>query len=421
MFKRMVLTFLGIVTLLLAGSGVMAQSDDALTAELVAGNNDFAFRLYQVIQAEEDTNLLIAPYSISQALAMTYAGARGETESQIAEVMGFTLPQDTLHPIFSALNTDLIARGNSAPEELLEFMPDTPLPVLSVANAFWGEQTFPFRQDYIDQMASIYGAGLQLTDFINQPEEARLAINQWVEDNTQHRIKDIVPPGLITPNTRLALANAIYFKGFWMIPFHESNTTDRTFFLLDGSTVTVPTMYGGAGNAYYSGEGYQGIELPYTFGNFSMFILMPDEGTFETFEDSLTAEKFYTILAEPQFPQVDLYLPKFTFEYDVTLSQTLQDMGMTDAFDPLVADFSGMAEVSPDNPLWISQVLHKTFIGVDEYGTEAAGATVVLGLGGGGPVESIELKIDHPFIFLIGDRQSGSILFIGRVLNPAAE
>lgn len=420
MFKLRFLIFWILILVALPLGGAFAQAENPDLSELVAGNNDFAFRLYHAVQAEEDGNLMLAPYSVSQAFAMAYAGARGSTESQMAEVMGFTLPQDRLHPTFAAFNADLMVRGNTLDEYLQET--GAPPPIFSVANAFWGEQTFPFRQDYSDQMAQLYGAGLRLTDFLNQPEEARLAINDWVAENTNDRIKDIVPPGMITSNTKLALANAIYFKNFWLQAFNEGSTRQESFTLLDGSTVTVPMMHQTLSSLYYAGENYQGTEMDYITGNLTMTLIVPAAGQFEAFEESLDAARWEEILSNPSYDYlIDLAMPKFTFTYPVSLTEILKGMGMTDAFDSTLADFSGMADVSPDNPLWISQVLHKTFIGVDEHGTEAGGATVILGLGGGGPSETVEVRLDRPFIFAIRDRQTGALLFIGRVLNPLDE
>ncbi len=380
------------------------------TRVLVDGNNAFALDIYQPLRSQ-DGNLILSPFSISLALAMTYAGARGTTESQMADVLRFDLPQGQLHPAFNALDQDLATRGKPASEE------ETPLQ-LNIANSVWAEQTFPFLQEYLDVIASNYGAGIQLADFLNQHEAVRRQINDWVSDQTKDKINDLLQQGIIKPSTKMVLVNAIYFKADWMIKFDPDSTRDVPFHLLDGSEVQAEmmskTMYG---LPYTSGDGFQAIELAYQGGAAAMNIIVPDEGNFAEFESTLDAARLNEILGNMPPSSVHLSMPKFNFTSEFNLSDQLKRMGMPDAFDENFADFSGM---TGGRDVFIDNVIHKAFVAVDEDGTEAAAATaVIIAPTSAGPIEAITLVIDRPFIFVIRDLSSGQILFIGRVLNPA--
>jgi serine protease inhibitor len=383
-----------------------APSDDihALTAD----NNTFALDLYQVLRAR-DGNLVYSPYSISLALAMTYAGARGETESQMAQTMHF-LPQDKLHSALNALDLELAKRGETQSKDV------TPLQ-LNIANAVWAEQTFPFLKDYLDLIAQNYGAGIQLADFINQSESVRKEINGWVSKKTNDKIQDLIPAGVLNPSTRMVLVNAIYFKADWIYQFEPKDTHDAPFHLLDGSDVQVKMMSQSlSGVSYVQGNGYQAIELPYQGQSAAMDIILPDEGKFSEFESTFDAKKLDQILAGMQPTNgIELGLPKFNFTAEFDLKDRLTSMGMTDAFDPDRADFSGM---TGKKELYINTVLHKAFVAVDEKGTEAAAATAVIMEPASAMLPGVTMTIDRPFIFVIRDLPSGQILFIGRVLNP---
>jgi len=379
--------------------------------ELVAGDNAFAFDLYQAVRTS-DGNLFYSPYSISLALAMTYAGARGETASQMADVLHYSLPNDRLHSAFNALDLDLARR----PEQAADVDKDQRFE-LNIVNSLWGQTGWPFLPEYLDLLALNYGAGMRLVDFQNAPESARRQINEWVSDKTNKRIKDIIPPGVLDPSTRLALANAIYFKATWEYEFDPNETSDEPFHLLDGETVSVPMMGMETGRnfAYASGNGWQAVALPYKGGLTEMVIIVPDAGNFEAFESTLTADRYDEILSALEPKKVILSMPKFTFETRYGLSDTLIQMGMQDAFDPSLADFSGM---DGQRILFIGDALHEAFVAVDEKGTEAAAATVVImGMGAMMP-EGIVLTIDRPLLFFIRDVPTGTILFMGRVVDP---
>lgn len=372
-------------------------------------NNAFALDLYQSLRSK-DGNLVYSPYSISLALAMTYAGARGETESQMMQTLHL-LPQDKLHPALNALDLELAQRSAAGSNDA------TPLQ-LNIANAVWAEQTFPFLQSYLDLLAQNYGAGIQLADFINQYEAVRKEINGWVSNETNDKIQDLLPEGVLKPSTRMVLVNAIYFKADWMTPFDPNNTHDAPFHLLDESEVQVKMMSESfSGVPYVQGDDYQAIGLPYQGETAEMVIIVPDEGQFEEFESTLDIQKLNEILGKMQpGGGLELQLPKFSFTADFELKDQFTALGMPDAFDPDRADFSGM---TGKKDLYIDNVLHKAFVAVDEKGTEAAAATAVIMDLASAMLPDVTLTIDRPFIFMIRDLPSGQILFVGRVLNPA--
>lgn len=374
---------------------------------LVDGNNAFALDIYRTLSAQ-DGNLILSPFSMSLALAMTYGGARGATESQMANTLHFDLLQGQLHPAFNDLDQDLASRGEAISDE------QEPLQ-LNIANAVWAEATYPFLQEFLDVIASNYGVGIRLADFVNQFENVRKEINDWVYDQTEERIKDLLPDGSLNADTRMVLANAIYFKADWLSQFDADDTYDAPFFLLDGSEVTVEQMNQGMFTPYYQGDGFQVVELPYAGDTAAMTILVPDEGKFEAFESSLTPDLLAETLNGLQPTGLMLSLPKFSFESSFSLSDALKSMGMVDAFDKNTADFSGMTE---RKDLFISDVIHKAFVAVDEEGTEAAAATAVIIEVVSAVIYDVTLTIDRPFIFIIRDKPSGQMLFIGRVLHP---
>jgi serpin B len=385
------------------------QAPDSDMADLVAGNNDFAWMLYrQVVSGEE--NLFYSPYSVSLALAMTYAGAAGDTAGQMAQALQFNLPAERLHPAFNKLALELA--GRSAVEGV---EPDSAFR-LNVANSLWGQQGFSFEQAFLDTLARNYDAGMHLVDFEHDTEAARQAINDWVSKSTQERIKDIIPEGAVDALTRLVLANAIYFKAAWLYPFDAANTQTGAFHLTDGGSVDVPMMYEEKGLGYIKGEDYLAVELPYAGGQLSMLVLLPDTGGLAGFESRLNGGVVRGIVSAMTYTEVRLTLPKFRMEWSAELSTGMKALGMTDAFDPGSADFSGMDGA---RDLFISGILHKSFVSVDEQGTEAAAATAVIVGEAAMPSNPVEVKVDRPFLFLIRDNPTGAVLFIGRVTNPS--
>ena len=391
----------------------VASVGSASLDQLVRGNNAFAFDLYHALNDGEG-NLFYSPFSISQALTMTSAGARGETQRQMADTLHHRLPQNDLHPAFNALDRTLASRGEGPPGTPNSGGEAGQYFRLNIANSVWGQEGYHFLPDFLDVLAEHYGAGMMAVDFVGAPDESRVRINDWVAEETSGKVKDLLPPGIIDRSTRLVLTNAIYFNASWLWPFSPRDTEVRPFHLDGGGVVMVPMMTETNGYGYAEGDGYQAVDLPYSWRELSMTILLPDEGGLEEFEGSLDSEMLDRIIDEIETDAVTLTMPLFEFESEFSLGDTLAGMGMTDAFAS-GADFSGM---TGSKDLWIRAVVHKAFVSVDEKGTEAAAATGVNMLLGGFGEDTIAVTVDRTFIFLIRDTGTGAVLFLGRVSNP---
>jgi serpin B len=380
-------------------------SEDAV-AELVGGNTSFALSLYREL-ADEDGNLFMSPYSISLALTMAFAGARGETRAEMAEALGFTLAEEELHAAFNALDQMLATRGADQPEDQ-KF-------TLEIANSMWAQQGFDLEEAFLDTLAENYGAGLRLVDYVRAAEAARLAINEWVEQNTAGRIKDLIPAGAVDDLTRLVLANAIYFKAAWAQEFDEELTADADFHMQDGGVTRVSMMNEQNYFNYGAGDGYQALEMPYVGNETSMVLLLPDPGRFTEFESTLDSTRLAEIISGMIRGYGTVSVPRFKFESSFSLPGELAALGMQKAFDPNSAEFSG---ISTAEQLYISDVVHKSFIAVDEQGTEAAAATGVIVGTTSMPVENFQFVADRPFLFLVRDIETGAVLFLGRLTQP---
>ncbi len=385
---------------------VVAPAGDV--AQLVAGNNTFAFNLYREL-TQAPGNLFYSPHSISSALAMTYAGARGATAEQMAQALQFQLTPDRLHPAFNSLDAELAKRGQGAQGK------DGKGFRLRNVNALWGQNGYKFLPEYLDALAQNYGAGMRLVDY-SRSEEARQTINGWVNEQTENRVKDLIPKRALDAATRLVLTNAIYFNAAWQYPFKAEQTRDGTFNLLDGGKATVPMMNETETLGYAKGDGYEAVQLPYDKRELSMVIVVPPAGQFGAFEKSLDAKRVDSIVKSVSYKRVALSMPKYKFEASFMLADALTKLGMRDAFVFGPADFSGM---DGTRNLYIGQVVHKAFVAVDEAGTEAAAATAVIMPAGAMAESPVVVTIDRPFVFLIRDDATGAILFVGRVLNPA--
>ncbi|MCM8763136.1 MAG: serpin family protein [Candidatus Omnitrophica bacterium] len=379
----------------------VAQPQEAV----VEANNAFSFDLYAQLK-KRDGNLFLSPFSISTALAMTYAGARGNTASQMAAVLHFSLSQEKLHPAFFDLMQELKAEPQISGFEL------------SVANALWGQAGYEFLPEFLEITQRYYEAGFKEVDFKTDAEAVRQIINKWVEEKTKDKIKELIMPGLLNTLTRLVLTNAIYFKGKWVAQFEKDKTKPEEFELLTGEKIEVPMMSQNAKFRYGENEILQILEMPYVGERLSMVILLPKKKKgIKQLENGLNLNEVQKWLAMLRKQEVIVTIPKFKMTAEFRLNEALRSLGMRDAFDFVLADFSGM---TPDPVgLYISAVIHKAFVEVNEEGTEAAAATAVL------MVESAAISqrpvvfyADHPFIFLIRDMQSGSILFIGRLMDP---
>lgn len=398
---------------------LMPDAPAAELTALVAGNNTFAFELYQAIRAGEE-NLLYSPFSISQALAMVYAGARGETARQMRDTLHFTLPQERLHAAFNALDQELAGRASAAGKsQSVQEKAEVGFELRS-ANAVWGQRGLPYRAEYLAVLAQNYGAGVQLADLKDNPDAAVAAINRWAKKETAGRIPEIVKE--IQPDAGLVLANAIYFNAAWALPFEESDTYDEPFHLLDGEQTPVPMMHQRDRFRYTEGDSCQAVELPYLNRTVAMVILLPADGRFREVEQRLTGAWVQEVVGKLGEQDVILTLPKFSYAPELPLTGVLREMGMPDAFDREAADFSGIVERTPAYWLYIGDVRHKSFIDVNELRTEAAAVTVIEMPVGAAPAKKppppIVMKMDRPFIFVIRDIETGAILFVGRVMNP---
>ncbi len=371
---------------------------------LVAGNNRFAVDLYGRLRSATSGNLFFSPYSISTALAMTLAGSAGDTQKQMAEVLHFTVPEPELHRLMAQLRQNLRADAKRGYQ-------------LRIANRLWGHKGYEFLPEFLATTREHYAADLGVVDFVRNAEAGRQEINRWVETETERKITDLIPPGAIDAATRLVLANAIYFKANWQDKFNERLTADTPFHIPGGEEVTVPMMHQTRSFGYQAADGLQVLEMPYVDGKLSMLVLLPKEiEGLPALEEKLTAENLRQWTTGLRRQRVIVYLPRFKLTSQFGLNDALQAMGMTLAFDDLKADFSRM---SPGEGLYISAVVHKAFVDVNEEGTEAAAATGVIMAPRAAIVdEPPTFRADHPFLFLIRDNQTGSILFIGRVANP---
>ena len=365
---------------------------------VVRGNTEFALDLYARLR-KGNGNLFLSPYSISTALAMTYAGARSETATQMADVLHFSLRQGSLHPAFAALLS-----SDKADEDAYR---------LYIANALWGQKGYLFLEEFLGITKKHYGGGLRRVDFVHATEQARQTINRWVEDQTEHKIRELIWKGDLGPADALVLTNAVYFKGDWASGFDKQWTQDAPFWINEKEKVVVPMMHQSGKLRFASADGIYILDLPYKGDRLSMVLLLPEEvDGLATVEESLSNENLDRWLGELHRQSVRVRLPRFSLGARFDLAKTLAAMGMPYAFSGKKADFSGM---TGRRDLFIGMVIHEAQVEVNEEGTEAAAATAVKMKKGACPASFIA---DHPFLFLIRDNQDGSILFMGRVVNP---
>ena len=417
MNKRLIITTL----IIIAGLGILLTGcitqptpepikhldDSNVTTEILSNvvdaNNQFAFDLYSRYQSKEG-NMFFSPYSISSALAMTYEGAKGQTAQEMQIVLHLPNNKEVLHSGFAGINNEL----NKA---------DKPYK-LSVANALWAQKDYPFIEEYFNNVDSYYGGKVTNLDFKTETEKSRVTINNWVEDNTNNKIKDIIPEGILSPDTRLVLTNAIYFKANWSSRFDARDTTDGKFKLDSGESVNAKMMHQTSEYNYGETSDTQILEMDYLGNDLSMLIILPKDNN--QLDTGFSVEKLDALKQNMTNERVIVSLPKFKFESKYFMSTDLKAMGMPTAFNPDTADFTGMYTKTDEN-LYISEVIHQTYIEVAEYGTEAAAATAVVMTAGAeyNPEQPKVFTADHPFIFIIQQKDSGNILFMGRVSNPS--
>lgn len=373
-------------------------------------------------------NALLSPYSIQTALAMTYAGAAGDTRSEMARVLHYPADEAVLHQAFGAMAQalDEVAKTTAQQAENARKFGGAAEPVvLTVANRLFGQQGYEFRQPFLELVKGSYGAPLQAMDFVANAEQQRLAINAWVEEQTRQRIRDLIPAAGLNRETRLVLVNAIYMKAPWSEPFRDNSTQPQPFAVNGAAAQKVPTMHRLGNMGYAKRDSYQVITVPYTGGGLHLLVLLPDaKDGLAALEAKLTPE-ILCGCAKPGAAELDLYLPKFKLEPPVfKMGEVLRTLGMRTAFDvpPGSANFDRMAPRKPNDYLHVSEVFHKTFLALDEKGTEAAAATAVAMARATAIIEDkpkpIEVRVDRPFLFAIQHVSSGACLFLGRVTDP---
>ena len=370
--------------------------------DVIEANNRFAINLYSQYKSEEG-NIFFSPFSISTAMAMVYEGAEGKTAKEIKSVFGFPKYDNSRRNQYS----NLLSEINKKDKEY----------ALKTANALWAEQDFHFLDEYLTTVEKYYGGKTTNLDFKNEWEASRLIINNWVEDKTNDKIKDLLSEGVIDSLTRLVLTNAIYFKAKWLIQFDADKTSDEYFRVNPDKSIKVPMMQPTSQKStfnYTQNKDLQILEMPYAGEDLSMLILLPLDDDIDALENSFTIEKLTEWKKSLRRRKVNIYIPKFKFETKYFMKNTLSNLGMPTAFTNS-ADFSGMTGTKD---LKIDKVIHQAFIEVNEEGTEAAAATGIGGMKTSMPPPTPIFKADHPFIFIIQQNETGNILFMGRVSNP---
>jgi len=381
-----------------------SQATEAGVKELVSGSNQFAFDLYNNLKGEEQGNVFFSPWSIESALGMTYEGAKGQTAQEMEQVLHLPADDVKRQSSFARLY-NLI----NEPDENFK---------LSTANSLWTQQDYEFLQQYFETVDNYYKGKVTNVDFETNAEGVRQTINKWVEEKTTGKIKDMIPPGVLNSLTRLVLANAVYFKGKWAIQFKEENTKKADFRTGNGTVQADMMSLGSAKFNYAETETMQALEMPYEGGKLSMLVLLPKEDNIETINGYLSEEKLSEIRTSMAEREVNVYFPKFKFETRYAMVPTFRGMEMTTIFSGS-ADLSGMGGKPGD--LYVSDIIHQAFVEVNEEGTEAAAATVVVVGATAMPGPEIEFKADHPFIFLIQENETGNILFFGLAKDPTAK
>jgi serpin B len=404
MFEKRYLIASAVILCLCCGSAISVADENPVTkqdTDIVDAANQFCLDLYARLAGREE-NIFFSPYSIWTALAMTYEGAREQTAKEM---------QQTLH-----MPADHEMR-RTAVKDLLETINITDADYeLNTANALWTQKDYRFLQEYVGIIKEYYMGKVTNLDFVNDTEGSRKTINDWVAEKTRQKIKDLIPPDALTDMTRLVLTNAVYFKAAWHLQFEEAQTTMQPFFVKSEDTVSAPMMsMMDTRFPYAETPDVQILELPYGGDSLSMLIILPRTNDLVMLESMLDTPHVSAWTESLRLQKVDVYMPRFQLETKYTLNTTLSDMGMARAFSVQQANFSGMGG---KGGLFISKVIHQAFVEVNEEGTEAAAATGVM-------METVaewpqtEFRADHPFVFMIRDKRTRAILFMGRMYDPS--
>jgi serpin B len=400
-----------LLTLVVVAAPTLCAATRADSAQnlqnLVSGNTKFALDLYRQLKGSGE-NIFFSPYSISEALGMTYVGARAETESQMAKALCFSLNQTHLHRAFADLRHQLEMRKQRDSIQL------------DIANMLWPQVGYELKRDFLKTCSLTYDVEIRQLDFVSNTEDSRLSINAWVADKTRNKIRDLITPGVLSPDTRLVLTNAVYFKAAWKVAFDLQQTHIAPFILADSKASSSKFMNQQGRFLYMQTPTAQILQIPYKNDGFSMLVMLPIAvAGLSKLEESLTADSICIWRSRLQTNTVNVFLPKFKLTSAFNLGATLKSLGMVNAFRP-TADFSGMSD---HDTLFVSEVIHKAFVDVSEEGTEAAAATAVVvdvfvdAVHIDLPV--IQFRADHPFLFLICDNSTGAVLFLGRLTDPS--
>ncbi len=384
--------------------GTVSTHQNTLVAQNPSdANNMFAFAFLSKVSQQDKGNIFFSPYSISNAFSMVYEGARSTTASEMQSVFHFMQDDTSRKNYVSQVNSEL-----SNPSQQYK---------LNVANALWIQNDYPVLQSYTDTLKQYYAANATNLDLKNDSENSRKIINTWVENKTNHKIVDLLPEGSINKDTRVVLTNAIYFKGNWTNQFEASDTSNQNFTISQDNIVKVPMMTKTSSFPYFEDSSMQALKMSYQGGHLSMIVLLPKDNDLSSLVNSLSVEKLHQLNNNMTTESVSAYIPKFTLDTKYTLNDYLSSMGMPSAFSPADADFTG---ITGNKYLSISTAVHQAFVKVDEKGTEAAAATGAVAQATSLMLAKDVFKADHPFVFIIYDDQTGLILFIGQVVNPAA-
>ena len=381
---------------------IISKQTKPIPKDISDANNMFAFEFLSKVSQQENGNIFFSPYSISSAFSMMYEGARGTTSDEIESVFHFIQDDTTRKNYVKQINSEI-----NSPSQQYK---------LDIANALWVQNDYPIFHGYADTLKQYYVANVTNLDLKGDSENSRKTINTWVENKTNQKIVDLLPDGSINKDTRVVLTNAIYFKGNWTNQFEAQNTSDQNFTTSGNDIVKIPMMRTTTGFQYLEDSNMQALKMPYQGGHLSMIVLLPKNNDLKSLANSLSVEKLHQWNSDMITEPVTVYMPKFTLYAKYILDDYLSSMGMPSAFSPNDADFTG---ITGNKDLSISTAVHQAFVKVDEKGTEAAAAT-------GGVFQSTAIllskytfRADHPFVFMIYDDQTGLVLFMGQVVNPA--
>lgn len=414
-----------LIVIMFLVTSIYSKEDNDSCMKIVQANNELAIDLYRELSSSPKS-IIISPLSINLAMSIVYAGAKSETAIQLRKALNLKLSSCEAQLGMSTLLKDLNKRkykdwvGEEKNGERRVVQKDVKALELIIANALWGQDGYKFKKDFIETNRKYYEVGFNLVDYINRTEEARREINKWVEDKTGSKIRNLIPEGLLDNMTRLVISNATYFKSSWKNEFDPSDTKNDVFSLSNGNEIKVPMMRQKKDFRYSVSDDVKIVELPYKGGEIVMTIILPcDSKKFADFEKKLSLSELEDLINGLELGEVELYMPKFKTEYDCSAKKVMQKLGVIDAFIMGKANLKGIADVV-GAPLFLSEIVHKSYIDVNEKGTEAAAVTALVETGSDllKRKKPVKIKVNRPFVYFIRDRKTGAIIFMGRLMMP---